>query len=402
LRLPLLHRFLLGFKPSRQPVALLQFNVGIFQDESGGAMAVPSDEHERTLVFAEVALRQIKALRQPASPRNFEIWYQYATGYTPELNRSINETLAQRGTLGEADIDHIYNTYLSPGRVSDRLDTLGTRMAGEIKQVLDMIDTAAGSATSYSASLADASEKLQGASDDLHGGNDGTALRAVIELLVTGAKEMETSNKMLEARLSASWQEIEQLQQNLETVRTESLTDPLTTLANRKFFDAELRKCVAQAKAGNEPLALLMSDVDNFKAFNDKFGHLTGDQVLRLVAMSMKHNVKGRDIAARYGGEEFAIALPQTTLPSAIAVADHIRRAVMNKELMKRSSGERLGRVTISIGVALLRPTDTTQSLIERADKCLYAAKRNGRNQVIGESDAEAAAGAKIMPARVA
>jgi diguanylate cyclase len=318
----------------------LQFNVGIFQDESGGAMAVPSDEHERTLVFAEVALRQIKALRQPASPRNFEIWYQYATGYTPELNRSINETLAQKGTLGEADIDHIYNTYLSPGRVSDRLDTLGTRMAGEIKQVLDMIDTAAGSATSYSASLADASEKLQGASDDLHGGNDGTALRAVIELLVTGAKEMETSNKMLEARLSASWQEIEQLQQNLETVRTESLTDPLTTLANRKFFDAELRKCVAQAKAGNEPLALLMSDVDNFKAFNDKFGHLTGDQVLRLVAMSMKHNVKGRDIAARYGGEEFAIALPQTTLPSAIAVADHIRRAVMNKELMKRSSGE--------------------------------------------------------------
>src|SRR6202011_5642207 len=130
--------------------------------------------------------------------------------------------------------------------------------------------------------------------------------------------------------------------------------------------------------------------VDNFKAFNDKFGHLTGDQVLRLVAMSMEHNVKGRDIAARYGGEEFAIALPQTTLASAIAVADHIRRAVMNKELMKRSSGERLGRVTISIGVALLRPTDTPQSLLERADKCLYAAKHNGRNQVVAECDLEA------------
>ena len=108
--LPLLHRSLLGFKHSRQPVALLPFNVGIFQDESGGAMAVPSDEHERTLVFAEVALRQIKALRQPASPRNFEIWYQYATGYNPELNRSINETLAQKGTLGDADIDLISTT----------------------------------------------------------------------------------------------------------------------------------------------------------------------------------------------------------------------------------------------------------------------------------------------------
>ena len=146
-----------------------------------------------------------------------------------------------------------------------------------------MIDTAAGSATHYSASLADASEKLQGASDKLEGANDGVALRAVIERLVTGAKEMETSNRKLEARLSASRQEIEQLQVNLETARTESLTDPLTTLSNRKFFDSELSKAIAEAKKGGE---LLTSDVDHFKAFNDKFGHLTGDQVLRLVAMS--------------------------------------------------------------------------------------------------------------------
>jgi diguanylate cyclase len=364
-------------------------------------MAVPSDEHERTFAFAEIALQQIKALRQPASPRNFEIWYQYATGYTPELNRSINDMLAQNGTLGDADVDDIYRRYFSPIRVGDRLDTLGIRMAGEIKEVIDMIDTAAGSATSYSASLADASEELKGASDQLPT-NEGVALRTVIERLVTGAKEMETSNKTLEARLSASRQEIEQLQQNLETVRNESLTDPLTTLANRKFFDAELRKFIAQAKAGGQPLTLLLSDIDHFKAFNDKFGHLIGDQVLRLVAMSVKQHVSQRDIAARYGGEEFAIALPNTALRSAVSVADHIRRAVMNKELMRRSSGERLGRVTVSIGVALLRPTDTPQSLIERADQCLYAAKGNGRNCVICESDAAAGDSARVIPARVA
>jgi diguanylate cyclase len=211
----------------------------------------------------------------------------------------------------------------------------------------------------------------------------------VIERLIAGAKEMETSNRKLKARLSASREEIEQLQQNLEIVRTESLTDPLTTLANRKFFDAELNRAVAEAKAVYEPLALLMCDVDHFKAFNDRFGHLTGDQVLRLVAISVKQIVKGQDIAARYGGEEFAIALPKTALRAAIGVADQIRRAVMNKELMKRSSGERLRRVTISIGVALLRPTDTPQSLLDRADKCLYAAKRNGRNQVVAECDLE-------------
>jgi diguanylate cyclase len=204
-------------------------------------------------------------------------------------------------------------------------------MALEIKHVLSMIDAAAGSATSYSASLADASEKLQGASDNLH--DDGSALRAVIQRLIAGAKEMETSNKKLEARLSASRQEIEQ-QQNLEIVRTESLTDPLTTLANGKFFDAELHKMVVEAKGSFEPLALLMCDVDHFKAFNDRFGHLTGDQVLRLVAISVKQTVKGQDIAARYGGEEFAIALPKTALRSAISVAEQIRRAVMRKELM--------------------------------------------------------------------
>ena len=146
-----------------------------------------------------------------------------------------------------------------------------------------------------------------------------------------------------------------------------------------------------------------MADIDHFKNFNDRYGHLTGDQVLRLVAMSVKQNVKGRDIAARYGGEEFVIALPNTALQSAITVADHIRRAVMTKELMRRSNGERLGRVTISIGAAALRPGDTAQLLIDRADKCLYAAKRHGRNRVICEADPEADAAAEpAAPARVA
>ncbi|MDE1974528.1 MAG: GGDEF domain-containing protein [Hyphomicrobiales bacterium] len=346
-------------------------------------MAAPSDQYEHTIAFAEIALQQIRALRQPALPRNFEIWYQYATGYSPQLNRAINEMLAEKNSLSDADIDRIYTTYLSPNRVNERVGLVGSRMMSEIRQVLDMIDTAAGSATSYSASLADASEELQGASD-------GASLRGVIERLVVGAKEMETNNKKLEARLSASRQEIEQLQQNLEAVRNESLTDPLTTLANRKFFDAELGKAIAQGKHGGEPLSLLMCDVDYFKSFNDKFGHVTGDQVLRLVAISIKQNIKGQDIAARYGGEEFAIALPKTALHAANSVADHIRNTVMTKELMKRSTGEKLGRITISIGVALLRSDDTAQSLMERADGCLYAAKRSGRNRVVGETDLEA------------
>jgi diguanylate cyclase len=345
-------------------------------------MTVPQDEHDRTLAFADIALGQIRSLAQPATPRNFEIWYNYATGYNAALNDSINETLAKNGALSETDLQQIFDTYVATGRIGDRIDAAGSRVLDEIKQVLDMVNAAAGSATNYSESLADASQQLEHA-------KDGEALRAVIECLVQGAKDMEANNKKLEARLSASREEIEQLQQNLETVRTESLTDPLTTLSNRKFFDAALAKGIAEAKEKNEPLSLLMIDIDHFKSFNDRFGHLTGDQVLRLVAISVKQNVKGRDTAARYGGEEFVIALPNTALQSAITVADQIRRAVMTKELMRRSSGERLGRVTISIGAAALRPTDSSQLLIERADKCLYAAKRHGRNRVICEADPE-------------
>jgi diguanylate cyclase len=357
-------------------------------------MTVPRDEHERTLAFAEIALSQIRALHQPALPRNFEIWYQYATGYNPSLNQAINETVARNGTLTEADINQIYDTFFSPNRLTDRIDTVGSKVVDEIKQVMAMIDAAAGSATNYSESLADATEKLSRT-------DDREALRALIEGLIESAKDMENNNKKLEARLSASKQEINQLQRNLEAVRSESLTDPLTTLSNRKFFDQAMDKAVADAKAKGEPLSLMMTDIDHFKAFNDNFGHLTGDQVLRLVAVSVKQNVKGQDIAARYGGEEFAIALPNTVLRSAITVADHIRRAVMTKELMKRSTGEHLGRVTISIGVAALRPGDNLQSLIERADNCLYAAKRNGRNRVICETDPEISAAAAIA-ARVA
>jgi diguanylate cyclase len=356
-------------------------------------MTGQADEHERTMAFCEIALGQIKALRQAATPRNYEIWYAYATGYQPSLNQKINETLQKSGSLSENDLETIYEGYLSPARLTERIDKVGNQVMGEIEQVMAMIDAAAGSASSYTESLADMSQKL-GNSKDREG------LRTIVESLVQTAKEMETSNQKLEERLHASKQEIDELQVNLEAVRTESLTDPLTQLANRKFFDNMLEQAIADARVNNEPLSLLMTDIDHFKNFNDSFGHLTGDQVLRLVAMSVKQNVKGQDTAARYGGEEFAIVLPNTVLRSAITVADHIRRAVMTKELMKRSTGEHLGRVTISIGVATWHKNDTPQTLIERSDSCLYAAKRHGRNRVMCETDPEVTApGASLQVA---
>jgi diguanylate cyclase len=352
-----------------------------------------AEDYERTTGFAEIALGQMKALRHSNSPRNYEIWYTYATGYHPALNAQINLMLKANGTIAESDLAQIYDNYLSPSRLTERLDEVGSQVKAEIDQVMAMIDTVAGTASSYTESLAGATKQLA-LSKDREG------LRVIVENLVATTKAMERSNQQLEERLSASKKEISDLQTSLEVVRTESLTDPLTQLANRKHFDVTLEKAIADAVEKNEPLSLMMTDVDRFKAFNDSFGHLTGDQVLRLVAMSVKNNVKGKDTAARYGGEEFAVVLPNTVLRAATTVADHIRREVMSKELMKRSTGEKLGHVTISIGVATVRNGDTSQSLIERADACLYAAKRNGRNRVVCETDPEVAP--SNAPAQVA
>lgn len=340
------------------------------------------DEHERTMAFAEVALGQIRSLKQTAIPRNYEIWYVYATGYNAPLNKIINETLARNGKLTEADLEQIYDAYLSHIKTTDRIDKVGARVIGEIDDVVDVLSEALGMTSSYDASLSGAAKELSLA-------KQAEQIKSIIESLLRSTGEMRESNKTLEDRLILAKSEISNLQQSLEAIRAESLTDPLTGLGNRKYFDRMIGMAVQSALASGEPLSLLLFDIDHFKSFNDSYGHLTGDQVLRLVGLSLKQTIKGQDITARYGGEEFAVVLPNTALRQALTVADHIRRAVMAKELKKKSTGEILGRVTISVGVSMLKQGDDTEALIERADACLYAAKRNGRNRVICEVDPE-------------
>src|SRR4029079_15399302 len=213
--------------------------------------------------------------------------------------------LPHNATLPADDRDQVNWPYITASRYSDKIDKVGSRVMDEINQVMSMMDAAVGSASSYTESLTSVSDKL-GNSKDREG------LRAIVETLVATANEMKENNHALEQRLSASKEEINQLQENLEVVRNESLTDPLTSLANRKHFDESLAQAIADSAERSEPLSLVMTDIDHFKNFNDTWGHLTGDQVLRLVAMSLKQNVKGQDTAARYGGEEFAVILPNT------------------------------------------------------------------------------------------
>lgn len=299
-------------------------------------MAGPLDELERSFAFAEVALGQIRSLRQLALPRNYEIWYVYATGANPALNKAIDETLARSGRLTETNLGQIYDTYLSNTRGADQIDQVGARVINEIDDVMNVVDDALGITASFGDNLVDASQKLALAASRDH-------VKAIIETLVRSTHDMQKTNRTLEGRLKTSRQAIHQLQQNLEAIRAETLTDPLTGLGNRKYFDRAVADAVNGSVTSGRPVSMLMFDIDHFKSFNDNYGHLTGDQVLRLVALSLKQTIKGQDIIARYGGEEFAVVLPNTSLRQALTVADNIRRAVMSRELKKNRRAKFLG-----------------------------------------------------------
>ena len=313
----------------------------------------------------------------PPYPQFYELLYTYATGVNPALNARINSILRDKDTSIEM-AERLYNEFLRSQDANERLSGVSERMSHRIEAMHDAIDTAIATANSYSASL-------QTASGDLTDHLPADRLKQLAGSLLAETRRMQGANLTLERTLEASRAEIAALQRDLDDVRREALLDPLTKVHNRKAFDDGLLRAIAHAAESGRPLSLMLIDIDHFKRFNDTWGHQTGDQVLRLVAMTVKSNIKGKDIAARYGGEEFGAILPDTDLEGAIHVAENIRRAVQAKELLKRSTNEKLGRVTASFGVAMLRPEDSASSLIERADRCLYAAKRAGRNMVVSE-----------------
>lgn len=345
--------------------------------ESNDSSVPGADECERSLALAETARSCLLANGLPPTPRNYELWYTYALKSNRALNRDIDALLAAGRAPAESDLETLYETHFGMGRMLGRMQAIGSGLSGRLGDVVGIISAALRSASNYGDCLDLAERKLAMS-------GDGTAVLAVVKALAAATLEMREEGLNLKARLDGATREIGELQQGLQAIRMESRRDALTELGNRKHFDEALIEAVRAARDRNEPLALLMIDIDHFKSFNDTYGHMTGDQVLRLVAMSLRQNLKGQYVATRYGGEEFAILLPNTGPEAAVAVADLLRRSVMARELKKKSTSEVIGRITISVGVATLLAYDTGETLLERADTYLYVAKRSGRNRVVG------------------
>ncbi len=338
-----------------------------------------NDEFTRAMAYANSAISMLKRGEIPPYPQFYELFYTYATGVNPSLNERINAILGE-GMPGMEIIESLFNEFLKSEAVDERINVVSELISKNIGSVHSAIHSASETAKHYSGSLHKATKEL----DD---GISSEDLKILAKSLLEKTRNMQETNQALEKRLDEAGEEVQGLKQTLEEVQRQSMTDSLTKVYNRKFFDQTIDKKIAESRETGENMCLVMTDIDHFKNFNDTFGHQTGDQVLRLVAMTLKSNTKGRDLVCRYGGEEFVIILPNTTLEGAVIISDKIRKAIQAKELLKRSTNEKLGRITASFGVAQLSEKDTATTLIERADTALYSAKRNGRNRVLAEND---------------
>lgn len=325
--------------------------------------------------FADKALERIRNDRLAPVPQNFELWYVYYAECDPDVVRAIDVLLENNQSVTDEQCEEIHQRFLSETKENERVRQAGDQIQETIKGVKSSVSEIKNVTHQYS-------EVLQDAAGSLGPDANPEQIREKLQSVLDNTSSVIEHNQKLEQKLERSALVMQELQRDLEMVRQQALTDGLTNLANRKAFDSEIIRIAEEAKRDGQTFSLILMDIDHFKSFNDNYGHQVGDQVLRLVAQTLTDGVKGRDIAARYGGEEFAIILPQTNLQGGVKVADSLRGVVQGKELINRNSGETLGRVTLSGGVAQYVENEPLENLIERADSALYAAKHNGRNQV--------------------
>lgn len=190
-----------------------------------------------------------------------------------------------------------------------------------------------------------------------------------------------------ERRVESLAREVGSLRSDLESARQESMTDQLTGASNRLSFDSHIARRLERYVLSGERFSLLMCDLDDFKRVNDTYGHQAGDEALRVFVRECRSMIRSTDLLARYGGEEFAIVLPEATLRHAVKKAQMLcTRISSNRYLAESQDASGLLYLTTSIGVAEVRPNDSVATLVERADKALYTAKRTGKNKAVGEN----------------
>jgi diguanylate cyclase len=313
-------------------------------------------------------------------PEAYELFWMHVTGADPALSTALEQMLAE-GVLTPDGVTELRRVHL------------GAIAAAEVQELVEAAQESANTLAerlerghaelkTYDATIAAQDEALAAS-------RTAQELADLIQRLRRANATMMAANRRLEADIAAASLETSRLLDRLETAERAARTDPLTGLPNRRGLMDALKKSVARALEDGMPLSVGLADIDHFKRINDQWGHSIGDEVLRCVAGHLQAHARriagDRGVVGRYGGEEFLVALPGVGLSDAAAAMDNARAILARQVLRKADDGQCMGKVSFSVGIALLRADDGVETLVDRADAALYAAKRAGRDRVLPE-----------------
>jgi diguanylate cyclase len=340
-------------------------------DEKTSAMEIQS--------YVRLAIPLMTKHNIPIMPKNYAVWYKYVSGVDSELSKTIDAIFAEGKPFTKEINDSLHRQFCTEGDENE-LKKLRADLRQILLTILRQVADLTGQTKGYESFIANSVNRLtEDAPID--------EVKKVIADLIKETKTIGTFGRTIQNELKETTKALEVLKQDFERVKMEALVDFLTGMPNRKAFSESLDKSIMEARSENETLCLLLIDIDHFKKFNDEYGHLIGDEILRFIAKKIKELVRGRDCAARFGGEEFAVILPKTPLAGAEVVAETIRMFFSKTRLRAVSTSKNLGTVTVSIGVACYRQGEPSEQFIGRSDQALYLAKNTGRNRVATEAD---------------
>jgi diguanylate cyclase len=332
--------------------------------------------------IAKSVLQELGKRGVTLTPDNFKVWFEYRVGSDEELVNEIDELVASGKPFTEAINRHLYDKYFGTRKEERIVSEIQQATQKILHEVFEEILSQGNSTARYSGKLKEYSEKLKSAKEL-------SEVKTIVEKIIEDTSEIEASSHAIQKRLKKATTDAENLRNRIEMSQREVLEikDPLTNLYNRKALDKKLKDLHNEFKNGNNVFSVIMLDIDLFKRINDKYGNAIGDEIIKIIASKLKECVKGRDFTARYGDDEFVILLPMTILENATILAENIRNAVFKKVFKLKKTGERIGVLSVSIGVSQIHSTDTTNSVIERAEEALNLAQNAGRNIVKSESD---------------
>jgi diguanylate cyclase len=337
-------------------------------------MTSQSDEldFEYAAFIAERALALMSKLKIAKTPANYSIWFNYCQGTSPGLKRAIDTLFASECQFDASTSAALISNF-GNGEAAAASSDVSKRLGSLMEDAQGFLQIA----------IADNRKQMLAMNEAASEAGAGADPGELIDGLIAELSKSVSRASKLEKNFVEATQELSQIRVSLDHAEKRARTDVLTGLPNRLAFEDFFGNAQLAAVNGQRPLSVLMIDVDHFKRFNDDFGHGVGDQVLRLIAKVLRERVRDQDLPARYGGEELIAILPDSDLEACAAVGESIRRAISECRITRRSSGEALPGITVSIGVAQLKPGESMNDLIERCDKAMYQAKDAGRNRVV-------------------